>query len=178
MCSFRVLALWPMAKFGEKDVDVLFDLAAEGAGEKIIHTLKKLKKDESVDSVRQTCFILDYYSSSDHPGRTLLHAACAAGNLNAVKALLELGASPAERTPPINDYFEVARCWDRWSTLLGEASCLHLAAASGNGAVVELLLSAGAGGDINARSGDSCTPLMTAAKRPCEDGEKCAQSEL
>lgn len=141
----------------------LYELAANGTGEQLMAALN-WSMDQPIDMVRMEGRKRKYnpYGLLDQIGQTLLHVASVHGNDSSVKALLELGASPSERTPLEGEYFEL-NCWRHRELDRGWETSLHLAALTDNRAVVELLIDAGA--DVNARSANGSTPLITAAER-------------
>jgi Ankyrin repeats (3 copies)/Ankyrin repeats (many copies) len=122
-------------------------------------------------------------------GRTLLHAAAAAGRLSTVELLLDLGADPncfdgGKHTPlySVGNECAGARCADVIRALAragadvnangGVSGCtaLHMAARRGNVTAAEALLECGAKIDAPDRRGD--TPLRRAVNcRKCEVAE-------
>ncbi len=89
----------------------------------------------------------------DH--QTALMWAVAAGHLEVARVLLEAGADP-KRQARVNE-LSVRKNADFPS---GGFAALHWAARDGNEAMIHLLLDHGA--DINARNGDTSTPMMLA----------------
>ena len=117
------------------DVQSLYQLAKSGTGEQLKAELKRQDVTCPIDDIRLsgTC---DQVHVGDVSGRnkgmTLLHIACSHGNAGTAKVLLELGASPLERTAKV--YVN-----SRLVHVRGKETCFHLAAEAGSGDVINVL---------------------------------------
>ena len=103
--------------------------------------------------------------SLPHHGKRLLRLACSSGNVGSASVLLEVGASPLGSPP---EYMQTMCGAEELRA--AEISCVHLAAAQDNAAVLELLLSTTEFGDLanlvqQYKIRDERTPLMCVASR-------------
>ena len=128
---------------GSRDVDVqsLHVLAKSGTGDQLKAELDRQNFTGSVDDIRllgnseQVEF--GDLNGPNH-GKTLLHIACSHGNASTAKALLELGASPEERTPIVRKQVR-AKCGKSAYVYNGGETCVHLAADAQSGDVINLI---------------------------------------
>ena len=116
----------------------------------------ELEKHELVDSTGKLI--------STPYGNLLLRIACSSGNLSTARVLLEIGASP------LGSPSEHMQTLSGSESQVADISCVHLAAAQDNAAVLELLLSTTEFGDLanlvqQYKIRDLRTPLMCVASR-------------
>ena len=132
----------------EKDpamLQALYELAKAGTGDQLKAELKRQDVTCPVDDIRllgEIDKVLPGDMSGNNKGKTLLHIACCHGNASTAKALLELGASPSERTPSVVETIRTG-CGGhkRIKRYHAEETCMHLAASVNSGDVINVLRS-------------------------------------
>ena len=161
MATARAKPVQPRTK---KDGELLYLAAKCGTGEELKTLLRKQKLIDNcpIDSIR-VCGPEERAGAGRD--RTLLHIACCHANASSAKALLDLGASPLQRTLGRPEFVS-------FGTRLmviddGSYTCMHLAANADSCAeMIGVLRSASGCDDImDARSGNGCTPLMLVTTR-------------
>ena len=128
---------------GRRDVDVqsLYLFAKSGTGDQLKAELERQNFAGSVDDIRLlgTSENVEFGDlNGPNHGKNLLHIACSHGNASTAKALLELGASPEERTPIVRKQARAA-CRRLNHGYYGGETCMHLAADAQSGDVINLI---------------------------------------
>ena len=117
------------------NVKSLYEIAKSGTGDQLKAELKRQDVTCPIDDIRLsgTCEqVCVGEVSGKNKDKTLLHIACSHGNASTAKALLELGASPLERTAKVY-------VTSRLVHVHGRETCFHLAAEAGSGDVINVL---------------------------------------